>query len=177
MQNPSVPMNRQTLLLLVLPALFLFCSFCSGRDDVSAIREMIQKAADLAEQQDIGGIMAFTTEDFQALPGKMDQRLTKRLLWLVFKKYGQLRVMHPVPDVEVMTEGREATARFPFLILKKDHGLPSLQKFYEDPQRWVEEIGESGDLYRLRLELVKKEGDWLVKQAVLESFTGLGFRG
>lgn len=121
--------------------------------------------------------MSFTTEDFQALPGKMDQRLTKRLLWLVFKKYGQLRIMHPAPDVEVISEGREATARFPFLILKKDHTLPSLQKFYEDPQRWVEEIGESGDLYRLRLELIKKEGDWLVKQAVLESFTGFGFRG
>ena len=152
-------------------------SACSGRDDVSAIRKMIREMAELAEQQDIGGIMAFATEDFQALPGKMDKRRTKRLLWLVFKRYGQLRVMHPVPSVEVGAEGREATASFPFLILKKDSTLPSLQKFYEDPKRWVEEIGERGDLYRMRLELVKKGDEWRVKQAFLEHFTGLGFAG
>ena len=159
----------RALVLLFLVSGSLIWSSCSGKDDVSAIREMIKEAADLAEQQDIGGIMAFTTEDFEALPGKMDQRRTKRLLWLVFKKYGQLRVMHPVPSVDV--EESNATAGFPFLIIKKDHTFPALKKFYQDPKSWVEEIGETGDLYRMRLNLVKKEGDWLVKQAVLESFT------
>ena len=158
---------RALVLLFLLSGAFIYPS-CSGKDDVSAIRELIKEAAALAEEQDMGGIMDFTTEDFQGLPGKMDQRRVKRLLWLVFKKYGQLRVMHPVPGVDV--EGSNATAGFPFLIIKKDHSFPALKEFYEDPKRWVEEIGEGGDLYHLKLTLIKKGDDWLVTQAVLGRF-------
>jgi hypothetical protein len=140
----------------------LFAS-CSEKDDVGAIRALIKEAAVLAEDHDIGGIMDLTTEDFQALPGKMDRRRAKRLVWLVFKKYGQLRVVHPVPSVEV--EEGSATARFPFLIIRKDRSLPALKEFYQDPKRWVEEVGEAGDLFNMRLLLMKRGDEWLVTRA------------
>ncbi len=157
-----------TLAISFLVLGFLIFPSCSGKDDVSAIRELIKEAAVLAEEHDIGGIMAFTTEDFLALPGKMDQRRAKRLLWLVFKKYGQLRVVHPIPRVDV--EEGNATALFPFLIIKKDQSLPALKELYQDPKRWVEEIGEKGDLYSMRLTLVKRGDDWLVTQALVQRF-------
>lgn len=136
---------------------------CSGKDDVTAIRELISEAAGFAEEHDIGGIMALTSEDFKALPGKLDHRRVKRMLWLVFKKYGQLRIVHPIPGVQV--EEGSATARFPFLIIKKDQSLPALKELYQDPKRWVEEIGEKGDLYNMELTLVKKGDDWIVTRA------------
>ena len=76
--------------------------------------------------------------------------------------------MHPVPSVDV--EEGNATARFPFLIIKKERSLPALKEFYQDPKRWVEEIGEAGDLYTMRLTLVKKGDDWFVTQALVERF-------
>ncbi|NOQ19665.1 MAG: hypothetical protein GQ571_06835, partial [Desulfobacterales bacterium] len=48
--------------------LFLFLVACSEKDDVSAIRELIKKGAELAEDHDVGGIMDLTTEDVVAHP-------------------------------------------------------------------------------------------------------------
>ena len=45
------------------------------------------------------------------------------------------------------------------------------------PRGWLEEVGETADLYRLKLELLKNNGDWLVRSALLEPFRGVGFRG
>jgi len=36
-------------------------------------------------------------------------------------------------------------------------------------------VGERADLYKMRLEMLKKEGKWRVKQAHLEGFKGFGF--
>ncbi len=59
--------------------------------------------------------------------------------------------------------------------MKKETTLPKLKELYEDPQRWLETVGENADLYRLKLELVRDGGDWLVKEALLERFTGVSF--
>jgi hypothetical protein len=61
------------------------------------------------------------------------------------------------------------------MIVKKDQSFPDLDELYEDPQGWLEEIGKNADLYRLEIEFLKKDGDWLVKRAHLESFRGFGF--
>jgi len=39
----------------------------------------------------------------------------------------------------------------------------------------VEKMGEGADLYRFKLKAEKIDGDWLVKNAFLERFTGIGF--
>ena len=44
-----------------------------------------------------------------------------------------------------------------------------------DPKGWVEKVGEGADLYRFRLKVAKVGGNWLVRRAYLERFTGVGF--
>ena len=53
--------------------------------------------------------------------------------------------------------------------------MPELDLLYNDPKGWLAEVGENADLYRLSLELLKRKANWLVKLALLESFTGMGF--
>jgi len=60
--------------------------------------------------------------------------------------------------------------------VKKERSLPKLEALYNDPQGWLDEVGENADLYRLKLDLIKNGGDWLVNEVHLERFTGLGFR-
>jgi len=36
-------------------------------------------------------------------------------------------------------------------------------------------VGETADLYRLKLELLKNNEDWLVRSVLLEPFRGVGF--
>jgi hypothetical protein len=148
---------------------------CSDGDDAAAIRALIGRGMSLAEAQDLGGLMDLTTDEFLALPGELDQRGTKRILWAAFRHYKRFKVVYPRPDVQLGDEGAAATATFPLLIVKKEQAFPKLDRFYENPQRWMEEVGERADLYRLTLDLVKRGGDWLVEQALLERFKGVAF--
>ena len=159
------------LLLLTLSGL----ESCSSKDEETAIRELVKKGATLGEEQDIKGLMNLTTEDFLALPGDLGRQETRRILFVAFRHYQDFKVLYPRPNVELKPDKRSAAAVFPFLIVKKEAALPKLKELYEDPQRWLETVGENADLYRLKLECLKQNGDWLVKQARLERFTGTSF--
>lgn len=148
---------------------------CSPKDEVAAIRELIQKGAKLAEDHDVSEIMNLTTEDVVALPGRHNRQEIKRILWLAFKHYGNLKVLYPEPSVNLTSNKNSASSRIYLLIVKKDRNLPELKELYTQPRRWLEEVGENADLYQLDLQMVKQDGDWLVKQAQLEGFKGIGF--
>ena len=143
---------------------------------MEVIRALVQKGASLAEEHDIAGILDLASQDLQAMPGDLDRRGVKAVLWRAFKYYGPLKVLHPRPDVEMKKNMNQASAQLPFLIIKKEHTYPDLDKLRDDPLSWLEEVGENADLYRLRLKLTKYDGQWLVNRVVLERFTGLGFK-
>ncbi len=159
---------------IVLLLIFIFAS-CSSKGDEKALEEMIQKAANLAEAHDIGGIINLTTKDFEAQPGGLNRRETKRILFMAFRHYGKLKVFYPKPSVDLESEKSRSTLSFPFLIVKKNQSLPALERLYNDPKGWMEAVGEGADLYRFKLKAEKMDGDWLVKSACLERFTGIGF--
>jgi hypothetical protein len=160
--------------MFLLGVLLLVVS-CSSKDDVAAITEVVRKGVSLGEAHDLGGIIKLTTEDFTALPGKIDRRETRRILFMAFHHYGEFRVLYPRPSVEARPDRRSGSAVFPFLIVKKEASLPGLKELYENPRAWLETVGENADLYRLKLELVRDGGEWLVSQALLERFTGVSF--
>jgi hypothetical protein len=159
------------LLLIVVSVL----ESCSPKDEETAIRELVKKGAALAEEQDIRGLMNLTTEDFVALPGDLRRQETRGILFMAFRHYQNFKVLYPRPSVDLKPDKRSSSAVFPFLIVKKETTVPKLKELYEDPQRWLETVGENADLYRLKLECVKQDGDWLVRQARLERFTGTSF--
>jgi hypothetical protein len=159
------------LILIVVSVL----ESCSPKDEETAIRELVKKGATLAEEQDIRGLMNLTTEDFIALPGDLRRQETRGILFMAFRHYQNFKILYPRPSVGLKPDKRSSSAVFPFLIVKKETTLPKLKELYEDPQRWLETVGENADLYRLKLECVKQDGDWLVRQARLERFTGTSF--
>jgi hypothetical protein len=163
---------RQAILWAIL---FVFVSSCSPKDEVAAIREVIKKGAELAEDHDVGGIMELTTADVVALPGQHNRLEIKRIIWAALMHYGKLKVLYPEPSVDLTSNDSVASSRVYLLIVKKDRSLPELKELYKDPRRWLEEVGENADLYQLNLQMLKKNGNWLVKQARLERFKGIGF--
>ena len=98
----------------------------------------------------------------------------KRILWAAFRHYGKLKILYPEPSVDLTSNENIASCRVYLLIVKKDRNFPELKKLYKDPRRWLEEVGENADLYQLNLQMLKKNDDWLVKQAHLEGFKGIG---
>lgn len=173
--------DRQTYagwLSIIVPLLLVIaaCFSCSDGDDSEAIRRLIETGAGLAEEHDIGGILDLATRDLVARPGELNRTAVKGVLWRAFGYYGRLKVLYPRPEVEIKEDPARAVARFPFLIVKKDQGFPGLEKLTDDPLAWVREVGQSADLYRLELQLIKQDGEWRVNLAHLERFSGAGFQ-
>ena len=157
--------------------LLLFSPSCSKEDEAERIRSLIKQGAELAEKHDLSGLIKFTTEDFVAQQGKHARREVRRILWFAFNHYGNFRIIYPEPSVDLGPEGRDGSARVYFLIVKREQSAPKVKDLYKDPRGWIEEVGESADLYRLSLDLLKENGAWLVKGALLEPFRGTGFSG
>jgi len=168
----SNPLHRLALIFLI-PLSFLIS--CSDKDEGSVIRKLVEKCASLAEEHDVKGIIERTTQDFQAHPGQHDRMQVRKILWWIFRQYGSFEILYPEPSIEFIETGRAAKGRVYFLIIRKDHSYPALKDLYKNPDAWLEQVGQNADLYRLNLDFLKQDGEWLVKMARLENFKGLGF--
>jgi hypothetical protein len=165
-------LSAQTILWTMV---FLVAASCAEKDDATAIRELIKKGVKLAEEHDLNGLIKLTTDDFDALPGHHNRQAVKRIIWSAFLHYGKFQILYPEPVVNLSRNDPPAVAKVHFLIVKKDQSFPKLKELYKDPRRWLDEVGKHADLYRLKLQMLKKNGDWSVKQAHLEGFKGFGF--
>ena len=161
--------------LSLILAVAILCMACARDDDAEQIRKRIAEGARLAEAHDIGSLLKLTAEEIRAMPMNLDRRSIKGVLWQTFKRYGTFGILYPRPTIEIVEGGHEATSRFPFLIVKKALSIPGLEELRTDPLAWVDTVGDQADLYRLRLQWIKQDGDWLVDRAFLERFDGTGF--
>lgn len=143
---------------------------CSESDDTLAIKALVETGVALAEQKSIDGLMNLVTEDFVAMPGRRDEPMARKVLFAAFLRYGNFSIHYPQPRIEIADNGVRAVVAFPFVIVRQDHELPGLPDLYEDPQGWMEAVGEKADLYQLNLRLHKQNGDWLVAQAELHGY-------
>ena len=169
------PRTRVVIAGVAAVAFLALCMSCLRGDDADKIRAQIARGAKLAEAHDIGGLLKLATRDVVAMPMALDRRGIRAVLWRTFTTYGPLAVFYPRPDIEINAAAGEASTRFPFLIVRKEHDLPGLDTLRDDPMAWIEAVGDKADLYNLQLEWIQKEGEWVVDRAFLERFSGGGF--
>jgi hypothetical protein len=161
------------VLLVFISACYLLS--CSKKDDIALIISLIEKAEAQAEEHDTGKLMELTSENFKAQEGKLKRPQVRKFLWLTFRRYGKFDLLFPEPEVKLSDKKKSATVVVHFLIVKKEQPLPDLKKLYKDPERWLAEVGELADLYRLNLQFLKKDDKWLVNAAKIEPYRGFGF--
>ncbi len=162
-------------MLILVICLGLSLSACSSKDDTAAIHELIQNGTRLAEEKQVGDLMDLALPEFISRPGGYDRRGTKGVLFAAFRHYGEFKIRYPRPRVDVLDDGDSATALIHFLIVRQDQSIPGLKELYDNPRKWIETASEKADLYQLKLALKKDGGDWLVAEASLEGFKGIGF--
>ena len=162
-------LSRKTYFICL--SLILAALSCSKKDDETAIKALIRKGADLAEKHEIGDLMDLASDGFVAMPGELNERETKGVLWRTFRYYKAFKILYPRPEIIVEENGRNASAKLPLLIVKEDHAFRKLKDLFDDPKQWIEEAEKSAAIYRLELDLVKAEGDWLVQRARVIKFT------
>lgn len=169
--------SRSRVVNAVVAAIVFFtlCTACSRGDDADKIRVQIARGAELAEAHDIGGLLKLASKEVVAMPMNLDRSGIRAVLWRTFNYYGPLAIFHPRPEIEINTAVGEASTRFPFLIVRKNHEIPGLDTLRDDPVAWIEAVGDKADLYNLQLEWIRKDGEWVVDRAFLERFAGRGF--
>ncbi len=168
--------TKGTLYILAGLVFLLMATACSQEDDVAAIRALIQKGAVLAEAHDISGLMDLTTEDIVAQGGTYNRLEIKRIIWSAFRHYGKLNILYPKPSVDLYSENNQADCAMFLLIVRKDRVVPDIKDLYDDPQGWLETVGDNADLYQLKLDMRKTDRGWRVSAAHLAPFSGMGFR-
>ena len=124
--------------------LVVISAACSQKDDARVVRDIIDQCARLAEQKQIGALLDFAGEEFQAQPGRYNARSVKGILFATFQRYGNFEIHYPRPVVKISPDGNEAEAVLFFMIVLQDRTIPGLKELYEDPQGWLEAVGEKG---------------------------------
>ena len=173
--NGMTRRTKETLFILSGLVFFIMAPACSQEDDVAAIRAVIQKGAALAEAHDISGMMALATEDIVAQGGTYNRLEIKRIIWSALMHYGKINILYPKPSVDLYSETNQASCAMFLLIVRKDRVVPDVKDLYDDPQGWIETVGDNADLYQLKLNMRKTAGGWRVSAAHLAPFRGMGF--
>ena len=166
--------GAMTMTFLAAAGLGLLIPACAAKDDSAAIRQLVEKGASMAEDKRIGDLMDLADEGFVAMPGHHDAGTVRAILFSAFRQYGKFKIHYPRPAVEIISDTMAAATLY-IVIVRQNQTIPDLRELYNDPRRWLERVGETADLYQLKLQLFKRDGRWRVQQAQLESFKGAGF--
>lgn len=164
---------KRSVVLGVWMLVSLALAGCSQTDDETAIRALIAEGVQFAEAHDLGGLMDLTTDNFLAEPGALPRTEAKRFVFVGMKRYGNFRIHHPRPSIEVADNRQQATATLHFLIVNKEELFPELEQLANDPLGWLAAIDKNADLFTLSLKLLRKDDEWRVQRAKLTRFAGL----
>jgi len=157
---------------LSLIGTLLLLGGCGAEDEASILRRIVTEGAEYAQQHDIASLMAYAAVDFKGQPGDLNAKAVKGILFRSFKYYGNFRIYHPRPFVDLDPSRKTAKVTVYFVILRKDYLLPDLRALYEDPQGWVAAISRKADLYELELTCSKTRTAWKVAEARIQALKG-----
>ncbi|MCP4341994.1 MAG: hypothetical protein GY799_24695, partial [Desulfobulbaceae bacterium] len=145
-------------------------SACSKTEREEAVYQLVADGVTMAEAHDLGGMMSLMADGFIAGPGQHSKQESRRILFVMLKRYGKFRVLYPRPVVKLSEDEQTARVKMNFLIATKGQLFPELELLYADPAAWVEAVDKGADLYTLSMQLSHGSGDWLLGRARITSF-------
>jgi hypothetical protein len=138
--------------VLFLLCLVLFSAFCGQqRTEDDAVLEVFDSLSRLAEQKDLEGMMAFFAEDFRDFEGRDKKELRSLISSYLGGRTGV--VVQRLSSRILAFEGGQA--EFEADVALSSGGAEALRRF----------VRVSPDIYRIRIELVKEDGVWLIGSA------------
>jgi len=160
---------KQTIVVTTILSLYLLTA-CSKTPSEEAIHLLIKDGVNMAESHDLGGMMDLLEDGFIAGPGHHPKPEVRRILFVMLKRYGKFRIVHPRPSIKLSEDEQSAIVKMNFLIANKQKLFPELELLYTEPVAWLESVDKSADLYTLSMELGAESGEWLLKRARITGF-------
>jgi hypothetical protein len=151
-------------LALAALAVLLLVAGCQDEAVDRGAELLVEDAVQAVGDRDVRGLIELTTDDFIALPGRVDRATATRRLFLSFKLNGPVEVLHSRPEVDVDSP-TSARVSCPFVVVRRGNSDPALDVLADDPAAWSEHAAELGEVVTADLSLVKHGETWLVQTA------------
>jgi hypothetical protein len=159
------------LFSIIAALTLLLLSACSESDREVEVNRLIQQAVALAEDQNLSGLMELTQDGFTAGPGDRSSKEVRRILFVIFKRFGKFRIHYPKPSIKLSEDENSAIVKMNFLMASNGKMFPELKILYEDTAAWFESVDRRADIYTLTMELGYASGEWLVEKARITTFS------
>ena len=170
MNIASIGSIKSTLGIAVLFSTVMLISACAKTDREKEVYQLIEQGVESAEKHNLSELMQITKDGFTAGPGNRSRQEVRRILFVVFKRFGEFTIHYPKPSVKMSVDENAAIVKMNFLMASKDSVFPELKLFYEDLSAWIDTVDKRADIYALTMELEYVSGSWLVTKATITSF-------
>lgn len=157
--------------VIILLSTLMQITACAKTDREEQIYQLIRQGVELAEGHKLGDLMALTKDGFTAGPGNRSRQDVRRMLFVVFKRFGKFSIHYPRPSIRLSDDENTAIVKMSILMASKESIFPELKLLYDDTSAWVEAVDNRADIYALSMELEYESDNWLVKKARISSLT------
>ncbi len=144
--------SRKTVVVLIVPAVLLILISCGEKSEQEVILELMNKAGDLIEKENLPGLMDLLAEDYSDFEGRT-KPATERLVKDYFQNRRGIVVHFLGVEIGEITEGGEAHLEMDVLL--SSGGAEAFRKL----------IRAVGDFFRFKIDLRKTGESWKIQYA------------
>lgn len=157
--------GRKRFLMTMVSGAILCGAFlgCEGSDEEQGAVSVVSDGVALLESRKVTRALKLVTKDFVAFPGRLDRKAVSRRMLAVYQAYGEIRIVHPALEVEILDNGEAAVVTAPFVVAKKGVSTARLDKLSDDADAWVKEASRYTEVENAEISLVKQGDRWLVQ--------------
>ncbi len=143
----------------------LFCAAllgCESNDEEQAVMSVVSTGQEHLENGEAAKAMHLTTSKFLAQPGRRGRTATLTQLSNFYRVHGDIEILHPTPDVEILESGKAAMVSAPFVVAERGVSRDALDALADDPEAWETLAAKYTTVEHAEISLVKENDRWLV---------------
>ena len=153
---------RFTLTVSAAALFAALLSGCEAGEDEQAALSVVSSGTALLEKGEIAKALRLTTSDFLAQPGRLDRRTVLSRMAAFYRLHGEIVILHPTPEVEILDSGKAALVSAPFVAAERGVDRKALDDLADDTEAWEALASQFTTVEHAEVSLVKQGDRWLV---------------
>ena len=136
---------------------------CETNEQEQAALSVVSDGIALIETKSVAKAMNLTTKDLLVQPGRLNRKAVGRQLMSLLRAHGDIVILHPCPEIDLVDSGEAALVSMPFVVAKKGTTVEALDDLYDDPEAWASKASGYTEVRNVEISLVRENDRWLVR--------------
>lgn len=159
MRFRSISISAQTFAAAMLLGALMGCE---SADEEQSVLSAVNNGVSLLEKGDPVNALRLTSKDFVVQPGRLNRKTVLSRLNNFYRVQGDIEILHPNPEVEILDSGKAALVSAPFVAAKRGVSRESLDALVENADAWEALAAQYTTVEHAEISLVKENDRWLV---------------